>query len=45
MPTEPTSDESPAVSWCCGEERSEPELTRLECHAKWRCAMYALHSE
>ena len=34
MTTEPTSDESPTVCWCCGEERSEPELARLECHSE-----------
>jgi hypothetical protein len=34
MTTEPTSDESPAVCWCCGEERSEQELARLECHSE-----------
>jgi hypothetical protein len=34
MNTESTSDESPTVCWCCGEERSEPELARLECHSE-----------
>ena len=34
MTTEPTSDESPAVCWCCGEERSEPELARLNRHSE-----------
>ena len=35
MTSEVTSDESVAtVCWCCGEERSEPELARLECHSE-----------
>lgn len=35
MTSEATSDESAAtVCWCCGEERGEPELARLECHSE-----------
>ena len=34
MTTEPTSDESLTVCWCCGEERSEPELARLGYHSE-----------
>jgi hypothetical protein len=35
MTSEATSDESAAtVCWCCGVERGEPELARLECHSE-----------
>jgi uncharacterized protein len=35
MTSEATSDASAAtVCWCCGEERSESELARLECHSE-----------
>jgi catechol 2,3-dioxygenase-like lactoylglutathione lyase family enzyme len=34
MTSEQTSDTSPTVCWCCGEERGEPELARLECHSE-----------
>jgi hypothetical protein len=35
MTCEATSDESAAtVCWCCGVERGEPELARLECHSE-----------
>ena len=35
MASEATSDESAAtVCWCCGVERGESELARLECHSE-----------
>jgi hypothetical protein len=35
MTSEQTSDRSSTtVCWCCGEERGEPELARLECHSE-----------
>jgi hypothetical protein len=34
MTSEQTSDNSTMVCWCCGEERGEPELARLECHSE-----------